>query len=191
MSPGPNVLAIIGTSMSLGRKSGVALACGVAMGSSCWALLTVVGLSTLLASYAAAITAIKIVGGIYLLWLGYKSFRAAVSAQDMEARALAGPVQTRLRYFLRGFTVQMTNPKAALAWIAIVSLGLQAGAPLWVGASIIGGTAFLSLVIHGLYAMAFSTQTMIRVYAKARRGIQSFLGLFFCFAGVKLLTSRL
>jgi threonine/homoserine/homoserine lactone efflux protein len=177
--------------MSLGRKSGVALACGVATGSSCWALLTVVGLSSLLATYAAAITVIKIVGGIYLLWLGYKSFRAAVSAQDMEARALSGSVQTRLGYFLRGFTVQMTNPKAALAWIAIVSLGLQPGAPLWVGASIIGGTAFLSLVIHGLYAMAFSTRTMIRVYAKARRGIQSVLGLLFCFAGVKLLTSRL
>ena len=54
MSPGPNVLAIMGTSMSIGRSSGLALALGVASGSFCWAMLTVVGLSTLLASYATA-----------------------------------------------------------------------------------------------------------------------------------------
>lgn len=66
-SPGPNVLAIIGTSMSVGRKSGIALALGVAAGSFCWAMLAAVGLSALLASYAAALTAIKIAGGLYLL----------------------------------------------------------------------------------------------------------------------------
>src|SRR5258705_11071158 len=56
-SPGPNVLAIIGTSMSVGRRSGIALALGVAAGSFCWAML---------ASYAAAPTVLKIAGGLYL-----------------------------------------------------------------------------------------------------------------------------
>ena len=48
-SPGPNVLAILGTSMSAGRRPGLGLAAGVAAGSFCWALLTVTGLSALLA----------------------------------------------------------------------------------------------------------------------------------------------
>ncbi|NKB55156.1 MAG: LysE family translocator [Alphaproteobacteria bacterium] len=191
MSPGPNILAIIGTSMSVGRPSGLALAFGVAAGSFCWAMLTVVGLSALLASYAVALTAIKVAGGLYLLWLGYKSLRSAAAAHEIEAGSLAGPTRSHFGYFLRGFTVQMTNPKAALAWIAIISLGLQADAPLWVGTSIVAGTAALSVVIHVLYALAFSTNRMIRVYSKARRLIQGALGLFFCFAGVKLLTSRL
>jgi hypothetical protein len=63
LSPGPNVLAVMGTSMSVGRTSGLALAFGVAFGSLTWATLTVLGLSALLAAYASALTAIKIAGG--------------------------------------------------------------------------------------------------------------------------------
>ena len=116
-SPGPNVLAVIGTSMEVGRKSGMALASGVALGSLCWALLTVVGLSALLSAYAFALTIIKVGGGLYLLWLAYKSFKAARSKHDIDASAIAGGKRSLFGYALRGFIVQMTNPKAALAWI--------------------------------------------------------------------------
>ncbi len=189
MSPGPNILAIMGTSMSIGRSSGVTLALGVASGSFCWAMLTAIGLSALLASYAVALTAIKIAGGLYLLWLAYKSFRAAASRHDIEARTLSGALSPR-GYYLRGLTIQMTNPKAALAWIAIISLGLQAGAPIWVAATIVVGTAIFSIVIHCTYAIAFSTPPMVRLYARARRWIQGALGAFFTFAGIKLLSSE-
>ncbi|WP_282610396.1 LysE family translocator [Pelagibius sp. Alg239-R121] len=190
MSPGPNILAIMGTSMSSGRSSGLALALGVSSGSLCWALLTATGLSAILASYAIALTAIKIAGGLYLLWLAYKSFRAAGSRHDIEAKTLEGKSLTPRGYFLRGLTIQMTNPKAALAWIAIISLGLQANAPLWVAAAIVIGTTFFSVTIHCIYAVAFSTKPMVRIYSRARRWIQGFLGAFFAFAGLKLLTTR-
>jgi amino acid exporter len=189
-SPGPNILAVIGTSMSVGRASGVALALGVAAGSFCWALLTAFGLSALLVYYAAALTVIKIAGGAYLLWLAYKSFRSAASAHDLEARTLSGSTRTPVGYAIRGLTIQMTNPKAALAWIAIISLGLQENAPLWVGFAIVVGTSALSIVIHCVYALAFSTRPMVRAYAKARRWIQGVLGAVFAVAGIKLLTSR-
>ena len=84
----------------------------------------------------------------------------------------------------------MTNPKAALAWVAIISLGLETDAPNWVTVSIVTGTAIISVVIHCIYAIAFSTQQMVRIYGKARRLIQSTLGAFFTFAGLKLLSSR-
>ena len=105
-SPGPNVLAIIGTSMSVGRRSGIALALGVAAGSFAWAMLAAVGLSALLASYAAALTAIKIAGGLYLLWLSYKSFRSAASAHDLEATTLSGSTRTPFGYAVRGLTIR-------------------------------------------------------------------------------------
>ena len=189
-SPGPNVLAIIGTSMSVGRRSGTALALGVAAGSFCWALLAAVGLSALLASYAAALTAIKIAGGLYLLWLSYKSFRSAASPHDIEARTLSGATRTPFGYGMRGFTIQMTNPKAALAWIAIISLGLRQHAPMWVAFAIVVGTSILSVIIHWMYAVAFSTPVMVRAYSRARRWIQGALGAVFAVAGLKLLTSR-
>ena len=190
MSPGPNILAIMGTSMSIGRSPGIALALGVASGSFCWGILTATGLSALLAAYAVALTAIKIAGGFYLLWLAYKSFRAAASRHDIEAKKLDGESLRPRGYYLRGLTIQMTNPKAALAWIAIISLGLETGAPIWVAVSIVAGTTVLSVVIHCIYAMAFSTKRMVRIYGKARRWIQSTLGAFFTFAGLKLLSSR-
>ena len=189
-SPGPNILAVMGTSMSVGRSSGIALSFGVASGSFTWAVLTVVGLSAVLSTYAAALFAIKVFGGLYLLWLACKSFKSAMSKHDIEAHELAGGRRTPFGYLTRGYIIQMTNPKAALAWIAIISLGLQEGAPLLVGAIIVLGTFVLSILIHTLYAVAFSTPFMVRIYGRARRAIQATLGTFFAFAGIKLLTSR-
>jgi amino acid exporter len=191
MSPGPNVLAIMGTSMSVGRPQGVALGLGVAAGSFCWAMLTATGLSAILARFAVALTAIKIVGGLYILWLAYKAFRSAASAHDMATTTPANAPFSSSGYFRRGFAVQMTNPKAVLAWIAIISLGLKADAPYWVAAVIIIGTTVFSVIIHMLYALAFSSTPMLRLYSKARRLIQAVLGAFFAFAGIKLLTTRL
>jgi amino acid exporter len=91
---------------------------------------------------------------------------------------------------LRGLAIQMTNPKAVLAWIAIMSLGLRNDAPLWVVGAIVVGTSTLSLAIHYLYAVAFSTPAMVRIYGRARRAIQATLAVFFGCAGIKLLTSR-
>jgi len=189
-SPGPNILAILGTSMSAGRTSGVALALGVATGSFSWAVLAVLGLSALLAAYASALTLIKIAGGLYLLWLALKSLKSAMSPHDIQTRELSGGKRTPIGYLIRGYVIQMTNPKAALAWIAVISLGLKEGAPFWVGAVIVLGTFMLSVAIHTLYALAFSTPVMVRLYGRARRVIQMVLGGFFAFAGIRLLLSR-
>jgi hypothetical protein len=83
-----------------------------------------------------------------------------------------------------------SDPKAALAWIAIISLGLKDGAPLWVSAAIVLGTFLLSVIIHTLYAIAFSTPVMVRLYGRARRAIQGVLGVFFAFAGLRMLMHR-
>lgn len=191
LSPGPNILAILGTSMAVGRREGTALALGVSSGSVCWAVLTAIGLSALLASYAAALTIIKIGGGCFLLWLAFKAFRSAASVHDLEATGTVDAPMTARAYFVRGLVVQMTNPKAALAWIAIIALGLRPDAPLWVAAAIVGGTGFFSFAVHIAYARLFSSPPAVRFYGRARRMIQGVLGAFFAFAGIKLLTSRL
>ena len=190
VSPGPNILAVMGVSMGAGRRPGLALAAGVSAGSFCWAVLTALGLSALLTLYADLLLAIKIVGGCYLLWLGFKALKAAARADDtLTGRKASEPV-SEPAMFLRGLTIQMTNPKAAMAWIAIMSLGMQPGAPAWIVAVLVAGLSLLSLLGHSIYALAFSTGPAQRAYLRARRWVQACLGLAFGYAGVSLLTSR-
>jgi len=190
VSPGPNILAVMGTSMGVGRRPGLALAAGVSAGSFCWAVLTAVGLSAVLAAYAQALLVIKIVGGCYLLLLAYRSLKAAASRVDPRAGGLGLGHGGSFRFFCTGLTIQMTNPKAALAWIAIMSLGMTDGAPLWVPVVLVLGLSALSLCGHCLYAIAFSTARAQSAYGRARRWIQTVLGLAFGYAGLTLLTSR-
>ncbi len=188
MSPGPNIMAVIGTSMSVGRKQGIALALGVASGTFLWVSFAVLGFTAVISQYAIVMMALKILGGLYLLWLGFKAFRSAASHNDMSANAIR--LNGSSAYFKRGLTVQMTNPKAALATLAIVSIGVHAGAPVWVGSSIVIGATLLSIGGHIMYAIAFSTKPMVALYARARRFIEAALGAFFCTMGIKLLSDR-
>ena len=147
------------------------------------------GLSALIARYAGLLTAIKLVGGAYLIWLGVRSLRSAATAGAVRTTTTRLPEGTGA-YFRRGLVVQMTNPKAALALLAITSLGLGDGAPWWVGATIVAGITALSAAGHLAYALAFSTAPVAAAYLKARRWIEAGLGAFFCLAGLRMLTGR-
>ena len=138
-SPGPAMLAILGTSMAAGRPSGMGLATGVVTGSLTWGVLTAIGLSPLLAAYASALLVIKMFGGLYLLRLAYKAFRSAASPYDLDTAEAARGQRTGWGRVRRGYIVAMTNPKSVLTCIAVISLGLTPDAPLWVAAVIVGG----------------------------------------------------
>ncbi|NQW00451.1 MAG: LysE family translocator [Rhodospirillales bacterium] len=191
LTPGPNILAVVGTSMAVDRRSGMALAVGVAVGTLLWALLTVIGLSAFLAAFASAFFMLKIAGGLYLLWLAYKIFRSASASSPLEFSTTPGNRPQALGYMLRGLLIQMSNPKAALAWFAILPLCINADAPLWVWAAVVAGTTSMSIVGHLSYAIAFSTPPAIAVFQKSRRLVLSGLGAFFTFAGLKLLLSNM
>ncbi len=188
-SPGPNILSVIGTSMGAGRTFGKALALGVASGSFLWGLLTLCGLTSVLTVYASVMTGVKIVGAVYLLWLAFKAFRSAFSSENTDITEINvnGGVGD---YYRRGLLVQMTNPKAALTWIAIMSLAIDENAPFWVGISVVAGTTIISMIGHLTYATAFSTTPMVEAYRRLRRSIELTLGAFFCFASYKLLTTK-
>jgi len=186
VSVGPNILAIIGTSMERGRRQGMMLALGVGSGSGIWATLTVAGLTALVTAYAEAIILLKIFGAIYLLWLAGKAFRSAATPNaDVVAKGARGN-----SLYLQGLTIQMTNPKAALHWIAIVGIGLGADAPLWVGTALVISATVMSILGHVAYAVTFSTQPVVTFYRRARRWIDAALGLFFTFAAFKIATYR-
>ena len=182
ISIGPNILAIIGTSMERGRKDGIRLALGVGLGSGLWAMITVTGLTTLITAYAGFIIVLKLFGVSYLLWLAFKAFRSAATVGENTKPKVA----SAQNLFLQGVLIQMTNPKAALQWIAIVSFGLGADAPIWTGMTLIACATVVSLFGHITYAVLFSTKHVILAYRKFRRWIDGALGVFFAFAAFKV-----
>ena len=189
-SPGPSTLAIMGTSMSDGRSHGLTLALGVSSGSLTWGLLSALGISALLAAYEPAIYGIRMAGGLYLLFLAWRSARAAMQPHDLPQSAQAATGEPAWRTFSRGYLMHLTNPKAILGWIAIMTLGLKPDTPQAIVPVMLAGCLMISLMFNCGYAVLFSTEPMVRAYRRARRWVQGSLAVFFAFAGYKLLTAR-
>ena len=129
--------------------------------------------------------------GGYLLYL---AFKAARSAMKPDGASPSSPERDRefslSSIYRRGLLLHLTNPKAVLAWIALMTLGLEPGATWHTAAIIVAGCAILSVSIFSGYAVVFSTTPMIKAYGKARRWIEGTLVAFFGIAGVRLLLSR-
>lgn len=183
VSPGPANLAIMATSARAGRRAGLQMAMGVLAGSLVWGNLAAFGLSAVLSQLAWLLTALKIAGGLYLLWLAAKSLRSALRG-DTPATIGSAP---SYGYLAQGFAIHMTNPKAVFAWIAIIALGLREGAPFWAAGAIVVGCGLLGAIVFGTFALVFSTGRMMRLYAAARRPIDGVVAAFFAAVGIRLL----
>lgn len=186
-SPGPSNLQVMATSMEHGRKAGMTLALGVTTGSLTWGILAAIGVTALIVAHPGALYAIKIVGGLYLLFLAWRSARSAMQAEMPPPKAgLSGG-----RLYLRGYLMHLTNPKAILSWTAIIALGLRPETPAVVLYAIILGCMTISLAINQSYAFLFSTASMVAGYRRIRRRAEACLAAFFTFASFKLLTAQL
>ncbi|MCB1446118.1 MAG: LysE family translocator [Rhizobiaceae bacterium] len=191
VSPGPATLALAATSMTSGRAAGLSLALGVYTGSFLWACLTSAGLAAILTAYAGMIAALKIVGGLYLLWLAWKSFRSATQADAVHLAGLADRRLTRRQLYFRGLAIHLTNPKAIFAWLSMISIGIPPGAPASIMAIFIGGCLLIGCASFAGLAILFSTGPVRRGYTRARRFIDGFVAVFFAAVGVKMLAMRL
>jgi threonine/homoserine/homoserine lactone efflux protein len=181
----------MGVAMQDGRKPALCFAAGVVSGSLFWGTLAATGISAVLAKYAHALVIMKILGGAYLLYLGFKAARSALQTDEQLANGASVPQRAPgLKLYQRGLLMHLTNPKALLGWIATMSLGLGAEASQSTVAIILAGCAFLSVTIFCGYAIVFSTAPMIRAYQRARRFIEASLAMVFGAAGLKLLLTR-
>jgi len=186
-SPGPSNLQVMATSMEHGRTAGMTLALGVTTGSLTWGILAAVGVTALIVAHPGALYAIKIVGGLYLLFLAWRSARSAMRAEMPPPKASG----SGRRLYLRGYLMHLTNPKAILSWTAIIALGLRPETPAVVLHAIILGCLTISLTINQTYAWLFSTAAMVAGYRRIRRRAEACLAAFFTFASFKLLTAQL
>ncbi len=190
-SPGPAVLAIIGTALSRGRAPAVQFSLGVVCGSAFWGVAAAAGMTAILTAYANVLIVMKIAGGLYLLWLAWKALRSAIAggeaaAPESFARQMASPA----RLWAGGFMLHLLNPKAVMAWLATIALAVTVSTPVWVSFVIVLGGIVISLVGNLAYALVFSTERMASLYRRAKRPIELMFAGFFGLAGAKLLSTH-
>lgn len=116
-SPGPDNLMVLGMGISKGRKRGIAFGLGCALGCLSHTALAVIGVSAMIAASPAAFTALKVAGGLYLIWLGWNALRsrggARVEVVHAEEQGLA-------RLFFKGVFANAINPKVVLFFLSFL-----------------------------------------------------------------------
>ena len=117
-APGPDNLMVLSIGMARGRKSGVAFGLGCALGCLNHTLLAALGVSALIAASPPAFTALKIAGGLYLVWLGIQAIRNARALTSSPAGD--PPKETPGRLFVKGLVANAINPKVILYFLAFL-----------------------------------------------------------------------
>jgi threonine/homoserine/homoserine lactone efflux protein len=183
-SPGPSNLAIMSIAAQQGRRAALAFALGVISGSMFWAMVATAGLSAALIAFSHFIVAVKIVGGLYLLWLAFKASRAALTAKVAASPNANGQAKLGALYG-RGVLLHLTNPKAVLVWASIVALSSNGSAPAQ--SAVIPGCAAIGCMVFSGYALLFSMDSARRFYVRVRRVLEGCLAVAFGVAGIRLL----
>jgi len=187
-SPGPSVLAVMGTAMAQGRARALALATGVVGGSLCWGLCAAFGLAAAMQRWSGALALVKTIGGLYLLWMAWQAARKVRVTSNTVA---AAPVtEGYARTCVRGAAMHLTNPKAIVVWLSVVSLALPTGAHQADALAFVLSCAAISATIFCCYALAFSTHAARRAYRAGERWVNAVLAGVFAYAGVRMLLAR-
>ncbi|UGQ49238.1 LysE family translocator [Massilia endophytica] len=116
-SPGPDNLMVLSVGMSRGRKQGMAFGLGCALGCLSHTLLAALGVGALIAASPPAFTALKVAGGLYLVWLGFGALRSRGGARVGSA---ALPDESLGRLFAKGLLANAINPKVILFFLSFL-----------------------------------------------------------------------
>jgi len=187
-SPGPSVAMLIGIATSEGRTPALITTLGIAFGSVTINILTMLGVGLILSQVAWGMSAMKVIGSAYLLWLAYGAFKKMLNPPQLQSVTLSH--RTPLKYFLLGYLLQVTNPKAIAFWLAIASVGATDGGSSGIIAFFVAGAFVISFACHGAWAFALSSGPIRAGYAASRRWVEAFLGTFFTIAAFRLATSE-
>ncbi|MER6046599.1 LysE family translocator [Streptomyces sp. NPDC001793] len=128
--PGTSFTLVTQQVIAGSRSDGVRATCGSACGLLVHAMFAAVGLSALVMSSARALTVVKLLGGIYLVWLGVTTWRSTRrSVEPTAARPWRLP-WARLGGFGQGLWSNVLNPKAASVYLTLVPQFLTSSHPI-------------------------------------------------------------
>ncbi|MDA0632049.1 LysE family translocator [Nonomuraea sp. MCN248] len=117
LSPGPNMMYLVSRSISQGRRAGIISLAGVAAGFLVYLVGANLGLAVLFAAVPELLTAIRIAGALYLLWLAWKTVKpggaSVFAVQDV-------PADSPRRLFAMGLMTNLLNPKIAILYVSVI-----------------------------------------------------------------------
>ncbi len=155
--PGPAVLYIVARSSAQGVRAGMVSVAGVHVASLTHVLAAVAGLSAIVVASATAFTAVKWLGGAYLVYLGVRAIAAARRGAT-SPKAEVRPRPDR-QLFVESFVVNLLNPKVALFFLAFLPQFVSPHRGSVAAQLLLLGLAYVALgvVTDGLYAAAGGT----------------------------------
>ena len=139
-SPGPDFAYVTRQSLVHGRRAGLLASAGIALGLSIHIVYSAAGLAAVIAHSAHWMTAIKLLGGAYLLYLGFMGLRSRRNGQAGSAPANVVPASP-LRQVMGGFLCNALNPKAPIYFLALFTVVLSPSLPI------------PTLIIYGIWIM--------------------------------------
>jgi threonine/homoserine/homoserine lactone efflux protein len=184
VTPGPDMMIVAGHAARSGARAGLAAMLGIQLGGLWYMALCGFGFLSVLAAFPTLFVAVKILGAMYLAWLGLRLLRGAVRPSDAPQPTLGKP-------FTQGFFSTVLNPKVALFFLAILPqfVGNGPDAPIR-GALLIAVPYALGVIWMSGVSFVAARAGQVVTKSAALRWIEGVLGVAFMGFAVRLATAR-
>jgi threonine/homoserine/homoserine lactone efflux protein len=191
VTPGPDTIYILARSVGEGRKAGLLSVFGIASGLLLHTVAVSAGLSAVLLASARLFTAVKLIGGLYLVFLGVKSLFSKSGVLMSDGGSARN--QTAWKIYRQGVFTNALNPKVALFFLALLPqfVNKTTAAPglafFLLGASFIA-TCTLWCLLLAFFASSFSA--FIRRHERVAKWIDAGTGVLFIGLGARLALAK-
>ncbi|WP_180156294.1 LysE family translocator [Acinetobacter sp. YH12045] len=185
MSPGPTSIYVAKNSIAISRKHGLFTALGTGLGAAIFGLLAVLGLQAFLLAVPSAYLALKICGGLYLLWMAFKIIKHA--KEPIGAGDDVSSQMSLRRAFTTGLITQLSNPKIAIVLASIFTALLPKEIPTYFYFVLPVLCFFIDAGWCSLVAVALSAEKPRKVYLKFKAGFDRAAGAVMTVLGLKLI----
>jgi threonine/homoserine/homoserine lactone efflux protein len=188
VSPGPSFVMVARLAVSTSRANGLAAALGMGAGGVLFAGAALLGLQAVLLAIPTVYVALKVLGGLYLAYLGFRIFQSAKAplAVEVSDRAVASSVA---RSFWLGFTTQVSNPKTAIVYASVFAAFLPATFSALFAAMLLLMVFVLEAGWYAVVATLLSSSLPRRAYLGCKVWLDRAAGLLMVGLGLKLIVS--